>query len=121
MVRAGAGSAYQIQPLYGISGERQLHEWIVPWLPGFANSKPVRVGNAAHLQFQLDVFGEVMDALHQARRSGITTSESGWRVQVALLCHPARVGSQPDESIWEVRAERRTFNHCEGMDLVRVH
>jgi GH15 family glucan-1,4-alpha-glucosidase len=118
MVRAVAGSAYQIQPLYGISGERHLHEWIVPWLPGFANSTPVRVGNAAHRQFQLDVFGEVMDALHQARRSGITTSESGWRVQVALLGHLARVWSQPDEGIWEVRAERRHFTYSKVMAWV---
>jgi GH15 family glucan-1,4-alpha-glucosidase len=115
MVRAVAGSAHQIQPLYGISGERQLIEWIVPWLPGFANSKPVRVGNAAHLQFQLDVFGEVMDALHQSRRGGLTTSESGWQVQVALLDHLARVWSEPDEGIWEVRAERRHFTYSKVM------
>ncbi len=115
MVRAVAGSAHQIQPLYGISGERQLIEWIVPWLPGFANSKPVRVGNAAHIQFQLDVFGEVMDALHQSRRGGLTTSESGWQVQVALLDHLARVWSEPDEGIWEVRAERRHFTYSKVM------
>jgi GH15 family glucan-1,4-alpha-glucosidase len=118
MVRAVAGSAHQIQPLYGISGERHLHEWIVPWLPGFASSKPVRVGNAAHLQFQLDVFGEVMDALHQARRSGLTTSESGWRVQVALLRHLAGVWSEPDEGIWEVRAERQHFTYSKVMAWV---
>jgi GH15 family glucan-1,4-alpha-glucosidase len=87
----------------------------VPWLPGFANSKPVRVGNAAHLQFQLDVFGEVMDALHQARRTGLTTSESAWQVQVALLGHLAGVWSEPDEGIWEVRAERRHFTYSKVM------
>ena len=118
MVRAVAGSAHQVQPLYGISGERHVNEWIVPWLPGFANSKPVRVGNAAHRQFQLDVFGEVMDALHQARRSGLTTSESGWRVQVALMGHLARVWSEPDEGIWEVRAERRHFTYSKVMAWV---
>jgi GH15 family glucan-1,4-alpha-glucosidase len=118
MVRAVAGSAYQIQPMYGIAGERHLNEWIVPWLPGFANSKPVRVGNAAHRQFQLDVFGEVMDALYQARRSGLTTSQSGWRVQVALLGHLARVWSQPDEGIWEVRSERRHFTYSKVMAWV---
>jgi GH15 family glucan-1,4-alpha-glucosidase len=115
MVRAVAGSAHQIQPLYGISGERQLNEWVVPWLPGFANSKPVRVGNAAHLQFQLDVFGEVMDALHQARRTGLTTSESGWQVQIGLLGQLARVWSEPDEGIWEVRAGRRHFTYSKVM------
>src|SRR5262249_12521495 len=98
MVRAVAGSAYQVQPLYGISGERHVNEWIVPWLPGFANSKPVRVGNAAHRQFQLDVFGEVMDALHQARRSGLTTSESGWRVQVALMGTLRGYGRNPTKA-----------------------
>jgi GH15 family glucan-1,4-alpha-glucosidase len=115
MVRAVAGSAHQIQPLYGISGERQLNEWVVPWLPGFADSKPVRVGNAAHLQFQLDVFGEVMDALHQARRTGLTTSETGWQVQIALLAQLARVWSEPDEGIWEVRVGRRHFTYSKVM------
>jgi GH15 family glucan-1,4-alpha-glucosidase len=118
MVRAVAGSPNQIQPLYGISGERHLSEWTVPWLPGFEGSKPVRVGNAAYRQFQLDVFGEVMDANHQARRSGLTTMESGWRVQVALLDHLARVWSEPDEGIWEVRAERRHFIYSKVMAWV---
>jgi GH15 family glucan-1,4-alpha-glucosidase len=93
MLRAVAGSADQIQPLYGISGERRMNEWIVPWLPGFNNSRPVRVGNDAYRQFQLDVFGEVMDANHQARRSGLATTESGWRVQVAMLDHLAPSGA----------------------------
>jgi GH15 family glucan-1,4-alpha-glucosidase len=118
MLRAVAGSADQIQPLYGISGERRMNEWIVPWLPGFNNSRPVRVGNDAYRQFQLDVFGEVMDANHQARRSGLATTESGWRVQVAMLDHLARVWFEPDEGIWEIRAERRHFTYSKVMAWV---
>jgi GH15 family glucan-1,4-alpha-glucosidase len=115
MIRAVAGSADQIQPLYGISGERRLNEWTVSWLPGFKDSRPVRVGNEAYRQFQLDVFGEVMDANHQARRSGLATTGSGWRVQVAMLDHLARIWSEPDEGIWEIRAERRHFTYSKVM------
>jgi GH15 family glucan-1,4-alpha-glucosidase len=115
MIRAIAGSADQIQPLYGISGERRLHEWTVPWLPGFKDSRPVRVGNEAHRQFQLDVFGEVMDANHQARRSGLATTDSGWRMQLGMLDHLARIWAEPDEGIWEIRAERRHFTYSKVM------
>jgi GH15 family glucan-1,4-alpha-glucosidase len=118
MVRAVAGSPDQIQPLYGISGERRLNEWIVPWLPGFKNSQPVRVGNEAYRQFQLDVFGEVMDASHQARRSGIATTNTGWQVQLALLDHLAQVWCEPDEGIWEVRGGRRHFTYSKVMAWV---
>jgi GH15 family glucan-1,4-alpha-glucosidase len=118
MLRAIAGSPGQIQPLYGISGERRLSEWTVPWLPGFENSRPVRVGNAAYRQFQLDVFGEVMDANHQARRSGLATTESGWRVQVAMLDLLTRIWPEPDEGIWEVRGERRHFTYSKVMAWV---
>jgi GH15 family glucan-1,4-alpha-glucosidase len=118
MLRAVAGSADQIQPLYGISGERRLSEWTVPWLPGFKDSRPVRIGNEAYRQFQIDVFGEVMDANHQARRSGLATTESGWRVQVAMLEHLTRVWSEPDEGIWEIRAERRHFTYSKVMAWV---
>jgi GH15 family glucan-1,4-alpha-glucosidase len=118
MIRAVAGSADQIQPIYGIGGERRLSEWTVPWLPGFRNSQPVRIGNAAYSQFQLDVFGEVMDANHQARRSGLATTDSGWRVQVAMLDHLARVWSDPDQGIWEIRAGRRHFVYSKVMAWV---
>jgi GH15 family glucan-1,4-alpha-glucosidase len=118
MVRAVAGSPDQIQPLYGISGERRLNEWIVPWLPGFKNSQPVRIGNEAYRQFQLDVFGEVMDASHQARRSGIATTNTGWQVQLALLDHLAQVWCEPDEGIWEVRGGRRHFTYSKVMAWV---
>jgi GH15 family glucan-1,4-alpha-glucosidase len=118
MLRAVAGSADQIQPIYGISGERRLTEWTAPWLPGFKNSQPVRIGNEAYRQFQLDVFGEVMDAHHQARRSGLATTDSGWRVQVAMLDHLAGVWFEPDEGIWEIRAGRRHFVYSKVMAWV---
>src|SRR5690606_3895656 len=75
LVRAAAGAPEQMQILYGIAGERRVPEWEVTWLPGYADSQPVRVGNAAHEQLQIDVFGEVLDALHQARRGGLAPSD----------------------------------------------
>jgi len=118
LLRAAAGSPEQIQIMYGIGGERRLTEWSVPWLPGYENSKPVRVGNAAHTQLQLDVFGEIMDANYQARRGGLTAAESGWDVQLALLEHLAEIWTQPDEGIWEIRAERRHFTYSKVMAWV---
>jgi GH15 family glucan-1,4-alpha-glucosidase len=115
MKRAIAGSADQVQPLYGISGERRLNEWTVSWLPGFKDSRPVRVGNDAYRQFQLDVFGEVMDANHHARLSGLATTDSGWQMQLGMLDHLARVWPEPDQGIWEVRAERRHFTYSKVM------
>src|SRR5712671_6527895 len=87
LIRAVAGSPEQVQIMYGIAGERRLIEWEASWLPGYERSAPVRIGNAAHGQLQLDVFGEAMDALHQARCLGLAASESGWAVQLALLSH----------------------------------
>jgi GH15 family glucan-1,4-alpha-glucosidase len=116
--RAVAGSPDQIQIMYGIAGERRLTEWEVPWLPGYEGSGPVRIGNAAHGQLQLDVFGEVMDALHQARRTGLTTDESGWAVQRALLQHLAKVWKEPDEGIWEMRGPSRHFTYSKVMAWV---
>ncbi len=78
LLRAVAGSPDQLQIMYGIGGERRLAEWEADWLPGYEKSAPVRIGNAAHTQLQLDVFGEIMDAYHQARRGGLTSDESGW-------------------------------------------
>jgi GH15 family glucan-1,4-alpha-glucosidase len=100
LLRAVAGSPEQLQIMYGIGGERRLTEWEVPWLPGYERSAPVRVGNAAYKQLQLDVFGEAMDALHQARCLGLAASESGWSVQLALLSHLEHIWKRPDEGIW---------------------
>jgi len=118
LLRAVAGMPWQVQPIYGIAGEHRLNEWEASWLPGFDGAKPVRVGNAAFLQFQLDVFGEVMNALHLARWAGIEPSEAGWNLQKALLDHLGDVWNEPDEGIWEVRAGRQHFVHSKVMAWV---
>jgi GH15 family glucan-1,4-alpha-glucosidase len=118
LLRAIAGSPDQIQIMYGIAGERRMIEWEADWLPGYEGARPVRIGNAAHQQLQLDVYGEVMDAAHQARRSGLATHESGWEVHLKMLEHLAEIWQEPDEGIWEVRGERRQFVHSKVMAWV---
>jgi GH15 family glucan-1,4-alpha-glucosidase len=118
LIRAVAGSPEQVQIMYGIAGERRLTEWEVPWLPGYEGSAPVRIGNAACSQRQLDVFGEVMDALHQARRHGLAASESGWAMQQAFLSHLEHIWTEPDEGIWEVRGEPKHFTYSKVMAWV---
>jgi GH15 family glucan-1,4-alpha-glucosidase len=118
LLRAVAGSPDQLQIMYGIAGERRLTEWTAPWLPGYENAAPVRIGNAAHNQLQLDVFGEIMDVHHQARRSGLSSNESGWAAQLAFLDHLKRIWRDPDEGIWEVRGARRHFTHSKVMAWV---
>jgi GH15 family glucan-1,4-alpha-glucosidase len=118
LVRAIAGSASQMQIMYGVAGERRLTEWEVPWLAGYEQSQPVRIGNAAHAQLQLDVYGEVMDALHQARRGGLTRDEAAWAMQRELLDHLASVWQQPDYGIWEVRGDARHFVYSKVMAWV---
>src|SRR6476619_355520 len=115
LLRAAAGSPRQIQIMYGLRGERRLTEWEVPWLPGYENSKPVRIGNAAHGQLQLDIFGEVMDALHQARQGGLGAHAEGWAMQREFLLHLARIWHEPDEGLWEVRSGREHFTHSRVM------
>jgi len=104
--------------MYGVAGERRLTEWEVPWLPGYENSSPVRIGNAAHAQLQLDVFGEIMDTLHQGRLGGLSASEAGWDVQIALLRHLADIWTKPDHGIWEVRTEPMHFTYSKAMTWV---
>ena len=118
LLRAAAGSPRQIQIMYGIRGERRLTEWTVPWLDGYEKSQPVRIGNAAHYQLQLDIFGEVMDALHQARTGGLGHHEAGWDLERALLDHLETIWTQPDEGIWEVRGERQHFTYSKVMAWV---
>jgi len=118
LARAVAGSPEQIQIMYGIAGERRLTEWEVPWLPGYENSKPVRIGNDAHRQLQLDVYGEVMDAFHQARVGGLAALDSAWALQIALLERLESAWREPDESIWEVRGPRRHFTYSKVMAWV---
>ncbi|MFC5353417.1 glycoside hydrolase family 15 protein [Azospirillum himalayense] len=119
-LRTIAGSPQQIQIMYGIAGERRLLEWEVPWLPGYEGASPVRVGNAAAPQLQLDVYGEMMDAAHQARMRGIEIRPEAWQVQCALLDHMESVWDQPDEGIWEVRGGARHFTHSKVMAWVAV-
>ena len=115
LLRAIAGSPSQLQIMYGVSGERRLDEYELPELPGYEGSTPVRVGNAASGQFQLDVFGEVMDAMYQAHRAGLESSDADWRMQVALLHFLETKWDEPDEGIWEVRGPRRQFTHSKVM------
>jgi GH15 family glucan-1,4-alpha-glucosidase len=118
LLRAVAGSPNQLQIMYGIGGERRLTEWEVPWLPGYESSTPVRIGNAAHTQLQLDVFGEIMDVHHQARRCGLSTTESGWDAQIAFLGHLDKVWKKPDQGIWEMRGPAQHFTYSKVMAWV---
>ncbi|HEY8441112.1 MAG TPA: glycoside hydrolase family 15 protein [Xanthobacteraceae bacterium] len=118
LVRAVAGSPAQMQIMYGIAGERRLWEWEVPWLRGYEDSKPVRIGNAAHAQLQLDVYGELMDALYQGRKGGLPGYEPAWNVELALLEHLTEIWHQPDNGIWEMRIEPRHFTFSKVMAWV---
>jgi GH15 family glucan-1,4-alpha-glucosidase len=120
LLRAVAGRPGQMQLMYGVEGERRLTEFELPWLPGYAGSRPVRVGNAASEQFQLDVYGELMDALHQARAHGIPPDEPAWGVQQVLLEFLESHWRDPDDGIWEVRGERRHFVHSKVMAWAAV-
>jgi GH15 family glucan-1,4-alpha-glucosidase len=118
LLRAAAGSPNEIQIMYGPAGERWLAEREVPWLSGYENSRPVRIGNAAADQLQVDIFGEVMDALHHARAASLQHLEAGWEFQRALLAHVETVWRDPDESIWEVRGGRQHFTFSKVMAWV---
>jgi GH15 family glucan-1,4-alpha-glucosidase len=118
LLRAAAGAPSQLQIMYGLAGERRLTEQEIDWLPGYEDSRPVRVGNAAHSQLQLDVFGEVMDALYQGHRGGIEFRDEDWAFQGALLKHLMDVWKLPDEGIWEVRGPRRHFTYSKVMAWV---
>jgi GH15 family glucan-1,4-alpha-glucosidase len=117
LLRAAAGTPNQLQVIYGLRGERRLPESELPWLPGFAGSRPVRVGNAAHGQLQLDVFGELMDAMHQCRRANLE-NEASWAMETALLGFLEEHWGQTDASIWEVRGPRRQFTFSKVMAWV---
>jgi GH15 family glucan-1,4-alpha-glucosidase len=118
LLRAVAGSPPELQIMYGPAGERRLTELELDWLPGYEGSAPVRIGNAASRQFQLDVFGEMMDALAQARDAGLHADPAAWRLQAALLGYLETVWEEPDEGIWEVRGSRRHFVHSKVMAWV---
>ena len=118
LVRAAAGRPAELQAIYGIAGERRLTELELPWLPGYADSRPARIGNAAFEQLQIDVYGELMDAMHVGRKFELEADDEAWRVQKALMAHLARVWNEPDEGIWEVRGPRRHFTHSKLMAWV---
>jgi GH15 family glucan-1,4-alpha-glucosidase len=118
LVNAVAGRPEELQIMYGITGERRLTELEVEWLPGYEGSRPVRIGNAAYHQHQLDVYGEVMDVLHLTRRLGLPHDENAWRVQRAIMKFLDEGWKEPDEGIWEVRGPRRHFTHSKVMAWV---
>ncbi|MGA5300977.1 glycoside hydrolase family 15 protein [Nucisporomicrobium flavum] len=117
LLRAIAGDPSQLQIMYGVAGERRLDEYIADWLTGY-DGNPVRIGNAAAEQFQLDVYGEVMDALHQDRRAGLRTNDNAWGLQVKLMEFVEQHWTEPDEGIWEVRGDPRHFVHSKLMAWV---
>ncbi|HZS30539.1 MAG TPA: glycoside hydrolase family 15 protein [Gaiellaceae bacterium] len=118
LIRAIAGDPADVQIMYGVAGERRLTEFELPWLSGYEGSAPVRVGNAASEQLQLDVYGEVLDCLYQARVHGLEFDPNAWRIQLALLEHLEEAWRVPDEGIWEIRGERRHFVHSKVMAWV---
>jgi GH15 family glucan-1,4-alpha-glucosidase len=118
LLRTVAGDPADTQIMYGLAGERRLTEHELPWLDGYEGSRPVRIGNAASSQFQLDVYGEVIDAMVQAHQQGLEGTDAGWRVGRKLIEHLETVWQMPDEGIWEVRGPRRHFTHSKVMAWV---
>jgi GH15 family glucan-1,4-alpha-glucosidase len=118
LLRSVAGSPDQVQIMYGLAGERRIAEWEVPWLPGYQGAAPVRIGNAAAGQVQLDVYGEVMMALRHARTSGLVLVESAWALQCKLMQHLETIWNEPDEGIWETRGGRQQFTFSKIMAWV---
>jgi GH15 family glucan-1,4-alpha-glucosidase len=118
LLRAVAGSPQDLQILYGVTGVRRLDEYEISWLPGYQGAAPVRVGNAASKQFQLDVYGEVMDTLHLARVSGLDPEPAAWDLQVALVEFLESNWQRPDDGIWEIRGPQRHFIHSKVMAWV---
>jgi len=120
LLRAAAGHPAELQILYGVAGERQLTELTLPWLPGYENSAPVRVGNAAAVQSQLDIYGELMDSLHLARDAGLATDADAWNFQRTLVNFCASNWQHPDSGIWEMRGEPQQFTHSKVMAWVAM-
>jgi GH15 family glucan-1,4-alpha-glucosidase len=115
LLRTVAGDPAQVQIMYGLAGEHRLTEWEVPWLAGYEGAKPVRIGNAAAGQIQLDIYGEVMDALHHGRAGKLAANEMGWMMQRALVEHLETIWNDPDAGIWEVRGGPRPFTYSKVM------
>jgi GH15 family glucan-1,4-alpha-glucosidase len=120
LLRSAAGRPEEMQIMYGLAGERRLPELELPWLRGYEGSRPVRIGNGAQEQFQLDVYGELMDALHVARKYHVEPDAEAWRMQTVLMQFIAEKWVEPDSGIWEVRGPRRHFTHSKLMAWVGV-
>ncbi len=120
LLRACAGDPAELQIMYGVAGERDLKEDVVAWLPGYEGSKPVRIGNAASDQYQLDVYGEVLGALHEARRLGLEPAGPAWDLELMLMEFIETGWREPDDGIWEVRGPRRHFTHSKVEAWVAV-
>ncbi len=118
LLRAAAGAPANMQIMYGIKGERRLLEWEAGWLPGYEGAQPVRVGNAAHAQLQLDVYGELMDAFHQSRMARLKLDDGTWDLECAVMEHLTEVWDQPDHGIWERRGEGRHYVSSKVMTWV---
>jgi len=118
LLRATAGDPSQMQIMYGAAGERRLDEWEIDWLPGYEGSRPVRIGNEAAGQFQLDVYGEVMSALYESVQPGDPNGDAAWELQRSLLAFLENGWREPDDGIWEVRGPRRHFTHSKVMAWV---
>ncbi|MGH9305247.1 MAG: glycoside hydrolase family 15 protein, partial [Acidimicrobiales bacterium] len=120
LLRAIAGQPSKLQIMFGPAGERTLIEREIPWLPGYEGASPVRVGNAASDQYQLDVYGEVLGALHEARRCSLPSTQADWDLVVALMDFLESGWKEPDDGIWEVRGPRRHFTHSKVMAWMAV-
>ena len=118
LLRAAAGAPAYMQIMYGIMGQRRLTEWEAEWLPGYEGSQPVRIGNAAHAQLQLDVYGELIDAFHQARMTRLKLDDGTWALECAVLDHLTDVWDQPDHGIWERRGDGRHYVFSKVMTWV---
>jgi len=118
LMRAIAGSPDQFQTLYGVGGERRLDEWQLPWLPGYEQSAPVRVGNAAAVQNQLDIYGELADVMTQSRKGGLPAAPRRKEIRAVFLDHLAEIWRRPDEGIWEIRGAPQHFTHSKAMAWV---
>ncbi|MBV8496301.1 MAG: glycoside hydrolase family 15 protein, partial [Gammaproteobacteria bacterium] len=120
LLRAAAGDPSRMQIMYGIAGERLVPEWEASWLPGYRGSSPVRIGNAACEQLQLDICGELMDTLHHGRLGKLAQSEAGWQLQQELIAHLETVWREPDCGMWEVRGKPRHFTYSKAMAWVAL-
>jgi GH15 family glucan-1,4-alpha-glucosidase len=118
LLRVAAGAPAHMQIMYGIMGQRRLLEWEADWLPGYEGARPVRVGNAAHAQLQLDVYGELIDAFHQARMAKLQLDEGSWDLECVVLDHLAEIWDQPDSGIWERRGAGQHYVSSKVMTWV---